>query len=113
MIDTEAQILRVALDLQAEGTPQFWGFVLTDKLQRLTGTPWPVGYGTIYRALNRLERMGFVASRWEQEAIARDDGRPRRRLYWLLGDPQEAIYDFECSKLRQTRVASLPVGAAV
>jgi PadR family transcriptional regulator, regulatory protein PadR len=36
---------------------------------------------TVYGVLDRLEDMGWVASRWE--ASDHDPGRPRRRLYWL------------------------------
>jgi PadR family transcriptional regulator PadR len=37
--------------------------------------------GTVYPALSRLERDDFVASAWEDVAIARADGRPPRRNY--------------------------------
>lgn|SRR5690348_3177247 len=37
--------------------------------------------GTVYPALSRLERDGFVASSWEAVAVARADGRPPRRYY--------------------------------
>lgn len=38
--------------------------------------------GTIYPILGRLERHGWVESRWE-EIDASTEGRPRRRLYRL------------------------------
>lgn len=37
--------------------------------------------GTVYPALSRLERDGFVSSSWEPVAVARADGRPPRRYY--------------------------------
>jgi PadR family transcriptional regulator PadR len=37
--------------------------------------------GTVYPALSRLERDGFVASTWEAVDVARADGRPPRRYY--------------------------------
>jgi DNA-binding PadR family transcriptional regulator len=37
--------------------------------------------GTVYPALSRLERDGFVASTWEPVERARADGRPPRRYY--------------------------------
>ena len=40
--------------------------------------------GTLYPLLLRLERAGWIVSRWEAEA-PRDLGRPRRRFYKLTG----------------------------
>jgi PadR family transcriptional regulator len=37
--------------------------------------------GTVYPALSRLERDGFVSSSWEDVHIARADHRPPRRYY--------------------------------
>jgi len=41
--------------------------------------------GTVYPVLRRLEEWGHVTSRWEEEAAARVEGRPRRRFYALTG----------------------------
>jgi PadR family transcriptional regulator PadR len=37
--------------------------------------------GTVYPALSRLERDGYVTSSWEDERRAHRDGRPARRYY--------------------------------
>lgn len=37
--------------------------------------------GTVYPALGRLERDGFVKSSWEDPATAREEKRPARRYY--------------------------------
>jgi PadR family transcriptional regulator PadR len=37
--------------------------------------------GTVYPALSRLERDGYVRSTWEDERVARQEGRPARRNY--------------------------------
>lgn len=37
--------------------------------------------GTVYPALSRLERDGFVTSSWESVTVARAEGRPPRRYY--------------------------------
>lgn len=55
----------------ARGTAH--GFDIIDA----TGLPG----GTVYPALSRLERDGFVSSSWEAAAVARADGRPPRRYY--------------------------------
>ena len=39
--------------------------------------------GTVYVTLGRLQKRGFVATAWEDDAIAESEGRPRRRYYEL------------------------------
>ena len=39
--------------------------------------------GTVYPALRRLERSGYLDSDWEDEGAAHAAGRPRRRTYRL------------------------------
>ena len=51
------------------------GFDIID----VTGLPG----GTVYPALGRLETEGCVSSRWEDPAIAQQEGRPPRRYYEL------------------------------
>jgi PadR family transcriptional regulator PadR len=45
--------------------------------------------GTIYPALARLERAGWLESRWERVNPS-EEGRPRRRLYTLTGQGERA-----------------------
>lgn len=37
--------------------------------------------GTVYPALGRLERDGYVRSKWESHAVAQREKRPPRRYY--------------------------------
>jgi DNA-binding PadR family transcriptional regulator len=62
--------LRV-LHAVADGTHH--GFDIIDE----TGLPG----GTVYPALSRLERDGFLSSSWESVTVARTEGRPPRRYY--------------------------------
>jgi PadR family transcriptional regulator, regulatory protein PadR len=48
------------------------GFRLAQRTRRPTGTIYPI--------LLRLEEMGWLASRWDEDT---PEGRPRRRLYHL------------------------------
>jgi PadR family transcriptional regulator, regulatory protein PadR len=41
--------------------------------------------GTIHLILARLEGLGWLESRWE-DAVPREEGRPRRRYYRLTED---------------------------
>lgn len=61
--------------LQAVSDDVGYGFDVIDR----TGLP----SGTVYPALASLERRGFVKSRWESDAKARAEGRPRRRYYTM------------------------------
>jgi PadR family transcriptional regulator PadR len=44
--------------------------------------------GTIHPILARLERLGWLESRWE-DASPREEGRPRRRYYYWSKDGAE------------------------
>ena len=47
--------------------------------------------GTIYPALDRLERLGFAGSEWEEARIAHREKRPARRYYQITREGQEAL----------------------
>ncbi len=49
--------------------------------------------GTVYPALSRLERDGFVTSSWESVAAAREEGRPPRRYYRVTRDGVRTLND--------------------
>lgn len=63
--------------------------------------------GTIYPALARLERAGWLASWWEQ-GDPRSLARPRRRLYQLTGLGENRARDAVNAHLAQLRAARLP-----
>jgi len=50
-------------------------------------------YGTLYRALGRLEKMGLLTSRWEDPQIPARENRPRRRMYALTAAGAAAAQD--------------------
>lgn len=74
---TAAAVLRAV----ADGHP--YGFEILD----VTGLP----SGTVYPALSRLERDGYLRSSWENEADAHDEGRPPRRYYRLTSSGVRAL----------------------
>src|SRR5918993_2287664 len=71
--------------LQAVSNGFEYGFDIIDN----TGLP----SGTVYPALSRLERDGFVRSAWENEARAHRDGRPARRYYRITAAGVRALSD--------------------
>ena len=42
--------------------------------------------GTVYPALDRLEREGFARSAWEDAELAREEKRPPRRYFEITDD---------------------------
>jgi PadR family transcriptional regulator PadR len=69
---------------------EFHGFALAKSLADGDDRKRLLAYGTLYRALGRLEAMGILTSRWE-EAQAADQGRPLRRLYRLTDMGERAL----------------------
>lgn len=47
--------------------------------------------GSVYPALSKLEKSGFVRSRWESAAVARREKRPPRRYYETTAAGLEAL----------------------
>jgi DNA-binding PadR family transcriptional regulator len=63
--------------------------------------------GTVYPALGRLERDGYVRSRWEDAAVARREKRPSRRYYRVTADGLRVLNE-ELARYRAVK----PVPAA-
>lgn len=47
--------------------------------------------GTVYPALSRHERDGYLRSSWEDDTIARRHRRPARRYYRITAEGRRAI----------------------
>ncbi len=47
--------------------------------------------GTVYPALERLEELGYLTSRWEDARVARKEKRPSRRYFDLTAKGSEAL----------------------
>jgi DNA-binding PadR family transcriptional regulator len=47
--------------------------------------------GTVYPVLGRLERDGYVKSRWESQAIAQREKRPPRRYYVITASGSKVL----------------------
>ena len=74
-----------ALVLRAIADGRQYGFDIVDA----TGYPT----GTVYPALRRLEREGYVTSSWESERTAHRDARPPRRYYEITPAGRAALAD--------------------
>ena len=91
LIPIEVSILQEALELRAQGTPEFHGFLIARELKEREDAKLLTAYGTLYRALDRLRKAGLLESEWEDPAIAEVEGRPRRRLYRITAMGQAAL----------------------
>jgi DNA-binding PadR family transcriptional regulator len=91
LLPLETAICEVASVLQQRGLNQFHGFAIAKELQHAGDTKLLTAYGTLYRALDRLEQMGFLRSQSEDPHIASAEGRPGRRLYELTTKGQQAM----------------------
>jgi DNA-binding PadR family transcriptional regulator len=85
--------------LQAVAHGYRYGFDIMDA----TGIP----SGTVYPALNRLERNGLLRSRWEAADLAHDEKRPPRRYYRITAAGAEALEE-ALSLLRRLERSSAP-----
>jgi DNA-binding PadR family transcriptional regulator len=85
--------------LQAVAHGYRYGFDIMDA----TGIP----SGSVYPALNRLERSGFLSSRWEAADVAHDEKRPPRRYYKITAVGAEALQQ-ALSLLRQLETERWP-----
>ena len=61
------------------------GYAVIEELRRRSGGEFDLPEGTVYPALHRLERLGYLSSRWDEGS-----GR-RRRVYELTRAGRKAL----------------------
>lgn len=81
LVPLEISILETGFELARRGVPEAHGFLFAREMRDRQGARRLTAFGTLYKALDRLERGGFLASRWEDPMVAAEAGRPRRRFY--------------------------------
>jgi DNA-binding PadR family transcriptional regulator len=101
LIPIEVSILEAGIDLRVRGRPSFHGFLIAKEIGDRQDARLLTAHGTLYRALDRLERAGFLESDWEDPLVAATESRPRRRLYWVTA-AGEAALSRESSPLPRT-----------
>ena len=90
LVPLELAICAAAADLRRTGVEEFHGYVIAKALKEHSDHRLLTAYGTLYRALARLEQMGLLTSRWEDAHAAAAENRPRRRFYALTAAGDEA-----------------------
>jgi PadR family transcriptional regulator, regulatory protein PadR len=83
MSDDKPLTLSAVAVLKAVADGVRYGFDIMDA----TGHP----SGTVYPILGRLERSGYVKSRWESDAQAQRSKRPPRRYYQTTAVGQRVL----------------------
>jgi DNA-binding PadR family transcriptional regulator len=93
LVALEEAICLCAADLLRTGQPEFYGYQIANDISERTNRRLLTAYGTLYRALARLEGMGLIQSRWEDPEIPARENRPGRRLYLLTPAGEVAVTD--------------------
>jgi PadR family transcriptional regulator PadR len=109
LVPLEAWILEAATELRRRGVSEAHGFLLAKQMRDERDARRLTAYGTLYKALERLERAGFLESRWEDPLIAAGEGRPRRRFYRITLAGEGAL----AQATNDAAETSLPRSAAV
>jgi DNA-binding PadR family transcriptional regulator len=109
LVPLEVSILQAAMELRRRGVSEAHGFLLAKVMRDERHARRLTAYGTLYKALERMERAGYLESRWEDPLVAAQQARPRRRSYRLTlageGALERAVADGV--------MATLPRSAAI
>lgn len=98
LLPLEIAIIELGLQLRAEGNHTFHGFLASSRLREATGSTLFVTHGALYKALDRLEKRGCLASDWEDTGEV-TSGRPRRRLYRVTPAGEAALRESKVRKV--------------
>jgi DNA-binding PadR family transcriptional regulator len=90
LVRLEQRICLAAADLRRRDRSTFHGYEMAKMLADAADARLLTAYGTLYRALGRLEEMGLLKSCAEDPAIAARERRPGRRLYTLTALGEQA-----------------------
>jgi DNA-binding PadR family transcriptional regulator len=90
LLPLEMAICVSAATLLRDGTTEFHGYEIARRLGDVADRRLLTAYGTLYRALGRLEKLGLLHSRWEDPEIPARENRPGRRLYTLTAAGEAA-----------------------
>jgi PadR family transcriptional regulator PadR len=112
IVSLERDILDAAITLRGRGLVEAHGFLLAKTIGDGSDAKRLTAYGTLYKALDRLERAGYLESRWEAPDYAAEAARPRRRFYRITGMGERALAEAQATDPVAVRRAA-PAGAQV
>jgi len=105
VLPIEERILETGLALAGSGEDAFHGYSLAKEMRGREGARLLTGHGTLYRALKRMEKRGWLQGWWEAPATGEREGRPPRKLYRVTATGQRAL-----AKARADRRATPATG---
>ena len=113
LLPLETAICVCAARLRRNGAVEFHGYDIAKRLGDESNRRLLTAYGTLYRALGRLEAMGLLESEWEDPHIPARENRPGRRIYTLTAAGETAAQEARkaASKKAPKRAARRPVPA--
>lgn len=113
LVPLETAICVCAANLRRRATLEFYGYEIAKRLRDENRLRLLTAYGTLYRALGRLEAMGLLQSRWEDPHISARESRPARRMYALTAAGEAAAQEARQTARERLskRVARRPVPA--
>ena len=113
LVPLETAICVCAAHLRRRGTLEFHGYEIAKRLGDESNHRLLTAYGTLYRALGRLEAMGLLQSHWEDPQIPARENRPGRRMYVLTAAGETAAREARKAAAEKTRkrAARRPVPA--
>ena len=91
LLSIEIAILQAGIGMMRGGDGEFYGYAIATEIRDQDGARQLTAHGTLYRALDRLERAGLLSSRWEDPSDAAAEERPRRRLYQITAEGEAAL----------------------
>ena len=91
LLPIELSILDAAIELRVRGARYFHGFMMAKGLKERQDARLLTAHGTLYKALDRLRKLDFLESEWEDPLLAAQEGRPRRRFYSVTAAGEVAL----------------------
>lgn len=91
LLPLEVSILQCGIDLAVRGAPRFHGFMIAKEIKDREDARLLTAHGTLYKALDRLQKSGILESEWEDPLVAAQQRRPRRRLYRVTAAGEAAL----------------------
>lgn len=91
LLPIELSILEAGIELRVRGARYFHGFMMAREIKERQDARLLTAHGTLYKALDRLRKQGFLESEWEDPLLAAQEGRPRRRFYSVTAAGEAAL----------------------
>ena len=101
LLPIELSILEAGIELLLRGSSEFHGFLIAKEIKEREDARLLTAHGTLYKALDRMEKAGLLVSRWEDPLVAAEQGRPRRRLYQVTAAGEGALAKGQAVKPQQ------------